>query len=69
VEEEKDIKLESAYPDSLDWRTSGKVSPIQDQGDCGSCYAFAAANVLESRYAIKTGTLQKFSEQLFVDCS
>jgi len=53
---------------SIDWRSYGFVSPIQDQGQCGSCWAFSATSAIESAVAIKTGTLTKMSEQQLVDC-
>jgi len=56
-------------PTSFDWRTKGVVNPIQNQGQCGSCWTFSTIAVIESAYAIKTGKLQKLSEQEIVDCS
>lgn len=53
----------------IDWRSSGKVQKIKDQGQCGSCWAFSAASAMESSHAIKSGTLLSFSEQQLVDCS
>jgi len=58
-----------AAPDSWDWRTKGVVSPIQDQGQCGSCWAFSTISAIESALAIKSGKLTKLSEQEVVDCS
>ena len=58
-----------AIPDSIDWRSQGKVNPVQDQGQCGSCWAFSAVAAMESRAAIKSGTLYKLSEQQLVDCA
>jgi len=60
----------SAIPTSWDWRTHNVVSPVQDQGQCGSCWTFSTIAVIESAYAIKTGKPPvKLSEQEIVDCS
>jgi len=56
-------------PPSWDWRTKNVVSPVQDQGQCGSCWTFATVATIESAAAIATGTLIKLSEQEIVDCS
>jgi len=53
----------------LDWRTKGAVNPIQDQGQCGSCYSFSGICSVEGAWAIKNGQLLKLSEQQVVDCS
>jgi len=56
-------------PTSVNWVTAGKVNPIQDQGQCGSCWAFSAAAAMESAHAIFHTTLYKLSEQNLVSCS
>ena len=59
----------SAIPESVDWRTAGKVNAVKDQQQCGSCWAFSTNAALEGRDAIKTGTLKSLSEQQLVDCA
>lgn len=56
-------------PNYVDWRTIDIVTPVKDQGDCGSCWAFATAETLESHYAIKTKYLNILSEQQILDCT
>ncbi|EAY00763.1 Clan CA, family C1, cathepsin L-like cysteine peptidase [Trichomonas vaginalis G3] len=64
----KAVKSHSKANDCIDWRSKGVVNPIQDQGQCGSCWAFSAIQAQESQYAITSGELQKLSEQNLVDC-
>lgn len=55
--------------DPIDWRAAGKVSPVKDQGACGSCWAFSTTGSLEGAYMIKNNKQISFSEQQLVDCS
>jgi len=53
---------------NVDWRTKGAVNPVQNQGQCGSCWAFSSVAAMEGAHFLKTGSLLKLSEQQFVDC-
>lgn len=59
----------AAAPVPVDWRTSaGVVSAVENQGTCGSCFAFAAAAVLEGHLKLKRNIEADASEQQGLDC-
>ena len=59
----------SGAPSSIDWRAKGAVNPVRDQGQCGSCWAFATTANAESVWAISKGQLLDLSEEFLVDCA
>jgi C1A family cysteine protease len=62
------VKVTNAAPDAWDWRDKGYVSPIKDQGSCGSCWAFSTIANLEGLYYKEKGVMVTMSEQMLVDC-
>jgi len=58
----------SSLPASVDWPSAGAVTPVKDQGNCGSCWSFSTTGALEGAYFLKYGSLLSFSEQHLVSC-
>jgi hypothetical protein len=61
--------VNSDLPGSIDWRQQNVITPVKNQQQCGSCWAFSTTGSTEAAYAIKTGQLISLSEQELVDCS
>lgn len=55
--------------ESVDWREKGVVTPVKNQGDCGSCWAFSAVGALEAQHCLSGKTLVSLSEQNLMDCT
>lgn len=66
----KQVHVDYDYnlPDEKDWRKDGVVTPVKNQGQCGSCWAFSTVGTVESQNAIVNKKLISLSESQVVDC-
>ncbi|OMO91796.1 hypothetical protein COLO4_18094 [Corchorus olitorius] len=60
---------DAVLPDTKDWREAGIVSPVKNQGSCGSCWTFSTTGALEAAYHQAFGKGISLSEQQLVDCA
>ena len=62
------LSFNGVLPASVNWTAAGKTTPVKDQGQCGSCWAFATIVAVEGDYAVNRGTVVSLSEEQVVQC-
>ena len=64
----KTMVAETALPSYWDWRQHNGVTPVKNQGGCGSCWAFSTVGTMEAMILIASGITNDLSEQQLVSC-
>lgn len=67
--EEPEVDEYETLPTTFDWRQHMPMNKIENQGQCGACWAFSSAFTVEAQYAIKQQKILHLSKQELIDCS
>ncbi len=68
-QETADTTVSQVLPTAFNWCSQGGCTPVRNQGNCGSCWAFATVGPLESQIRLNDGLSKDLAEQYLLSCN